>query len=175
MIETVGVGQSETDVAEAADTVAVVVQPGSGDALQFLKAGIMEIPDVLVVTKADLGAVANARRARSEGGARRARRHAGRRCSRCPRSRRPTASTRWPTRSPPTANALDLDATRTRARRLGALADFLHEHGERGLRALGGRRAARRWLEEQPAELDEPELLRRLEDGPRRNHPRSSE
>ena len=58
VIETVGVGQSETDVAEAADTVAVVVQPGSGDALQFLKAGIMEVPDVLVVTKADLGAPA---------------------------------------------------------------------------------------------------------------------
>ncbi len=58
VIETVGVGQSETDVAEAADTVTVVVQPGSGDALQFLKAGIMEVPDVLVVTKADLGAAA---------------------------------------------------------------------------------------------------------------------
>src|SRR5205085_7607295 len=58
VIETVGVGQSETDVAEAADTVLVVIQPGSGDALQFLKAGTMEIPDVLVVAKADLGAVA---------------------------------------------------------------------------------------------------------------------
>src|SRR3712207_1888786 len=58
VIETVGVGQSETDVADAADTVAVVVQPGSGDVLQFLKSGIMEIPDVLVVTKADLGTAA---------------------------------------------------------------------------------------------------------------------
>ncbi|MFL5905044.1 MAG: hypothetical protein ACJ76Q_14730, partial [Solirubrobacteraceae bacterium] len=55
VIETVGVGQSETEVADVADTVAVVVQPGSGDVLQFLKAGIMEIPDLLVVTKADLG------------------------------------------------------------------------------------------------------------------------
>ena len=63
VVETVGVGQSETDVEEVADTVAVVVQPGSGDTLQFLKAGIMEVPDVLVVTKADLGDVAlNARR-----------------------------------------------------------------------------------------------------------------
>ena len=53
-----GVGQSETDVEEVCDTVAVVVQPGSGDTLQFLKAGIMEVPDVLVVTKADLGEVA---------------------------------------------------------------------------------------------------------------------
>ena len=64
VVETVGVGQSETDVAEVADTVAVIVQPGSGDVLQFLKAGIMEIPDVLVVTKADLGDVA--RRARRD-------------------------------------------------------------------------------------------------------------
>ena len=46
-------------MADVADTVAVVVQPGSGDVLQFLKAGIMEIPDVLVVNKADLGAVAD--------------------------------------------------------------------------------------------------------------------
>src|SRR5205807_450779 len=58
VVETVGVGQSETEVADVADTVAVVVQPGSGDVLQFLKAGIMEVPDVLVVTKADLGRVA---------------------------------------------------------------------------------------------------------------------
>ena len=58
VIETVGVGQAETEIADVADTVVVVVQPGSGDALQFLKSGIMEIPDVLVVTKADLGQVA---------------------------------------------------------------------------------------------------------------------
>src|SRR6185369_10573405 len=58
VVETVGVGQSETEIAEVADTVAVVVQPGSGDVLQFLKSGIMEIPDVLVVTKADLGDIA---------------------------------------------------------------------------------------------------------------------
>ena len=44
VIETVGVGQAETEVADVADTVAVVVQPGSGDVLQFLKSGIMEIP-----------------------------------------------------------------------------------------------------------------------------------
>src|SRR5205807_3014163 len=62
VIETVGVGQSETEVADVADTVAVVVQPGAGDVLQFLKAGIMEIPDVLAVTKADLGRIADATR-----------------------------------------------------------------------------------------------------------------
>jgi LAO/AO transport system kinase len=58
LIETVGVGQSETDVAGVADTVVFCVQPGSGDALQFMKAGIVEIPHVAVVTKADLGPAA---------------------------------------------------------------------------------------------------------------------
>ncbi len=55
LIETVGVGQSETDVASVADTVVFCVQPGSGDALQFMKAGIIEIPHIAVVTKADMG------------------------------------------------------------------------------------------------------------------------
>ncbi len=64
VVETVGVGQSETDVEHVVDTVVFVVQPGSGDALQFLKAGIMEIPDVLVVNKADMGEAAT--RARAE-------------------------------------------------------------------------------------------------------------
>jgi LAO/AO transport system kinase len=58
LIETVGVGQSETDVAGAADTVVFCVQPGSGDSLQFMKAGIVEIPDLAVVTKADSGPAA---------------------------------------------------------------------------------------------------------------------
>jgi LAO/AO transport system kinase len=53
LVETVGVGQTETDVGHVVDGVAFVVQPGSGDALQFLKAGIMEVPDVLVVNKSD--------------------------------------------------------------------------------------------------------------------------
>ena len=64
LIETVGVGQSETDVAGVADTVVFCVQPGSGDALQFMKAGIVEIPHLIVVTKADLGAAAE--RARTD-------------------------------------------------------------------------------------------------------------
>jgi LAO/AO transport system kinase len=53
VVETTGVGQSEVDVVDVADTVVLVIQPGSGDVLQFLKAGIMEIPDILVVNKAD--------------------------------------------------------------------------------------------------------------------------
>ncbi len=63
LVETVGVGQSETDVEYVVDTVVFVVQPGSGDALQFLKAGIMEIPDLLVVNKADMGETATRTRA----------------------------------------------------------------------------------------------------------------
>jgi LAO/AO transport system kinase len=58
IVESVGVGQSEADIASVADTVALCVQPGSGDALQFMKAGIMEIPHVAAVTKADMGEAA---------------------------------------------------------------------------------------------------------------------
>lgn len=58
LVETVGVGQSETEVAEVVDLVIFCAQPGAGDALQFMKAGVMEIPDLAVVTKADLGAAA---------------------------------------------------------------------------------------------------------------------
>ncbi|GEO82398.1 methylmalonyl Co-A mutase-associated GTPase MeaB [Pararhodospirillum oryzae] len=54
LIETVGVGQSETEVVRVADSVVFCVQPGSGDALQFMKAGIAEIPHLVVVTKADM-------------------------------------------------------------------------------------------------------------------------
>lgn len=64
LIETVGVGQSETDIDAAADTVLLCVQPGAGDSLQFLKAGIVEVPHIVVVTKSDLGALA--RRARAD-------------------------------------------------------------------------------------------------------------
>ena len=162
VVETVGVGQSETDVAAAADSVAVVVQPGAGDVVQFLKAGIMEVPDVLVVSKADLGAaaartVADLRAAlRSLGGA-------------------PPPVVAVSALAPGSgidalADALeahraglDLPAARTASRRAGALADFLAEHGERGVRAAGGRRAAERLLGEQDPGLDEPALVRVLE------------
>jgi LAO/AO transport system kinase len=52
-VETVGAGQSEVEVARVADTVLLVLMPGSGDSIQALKAGIMEIPDVIAVNKAD--------------------------------------------------------------------------------------------------------------------------
>ena len=163
VVETVGVGQSETDVEEVADTVAVVVQPGSGDTLQFLKAGIMEVPDVLVVTKADLGDIAL--RARRDLSA--ALRSLG---------SRDTPVVSVSSVPPPSgvdelADALeahrvgvDVAARRARARRLAALADFTLEHGEAALRALGGRRAAEKLLAEQDAGLDTPALRRVLED-----------
>ncbi|WP_299132199.1 ArgK/MeaB family GTPase [uncultured Amaricoccus sp.] len=58
IIETVGVGQSEMEITDCADLVVFCAQPGSGDALQFMKAGVMEIPDVVLVTKGDTGAPA---------------------------------------------------------------------------------------------------------------------
>jgi LAO/AO transport system kinase len=162
VIETVGVGQSEVEVADVADTVAVVVQPASGDVLQFLKAGIMEVPDVLVLTKADLEtaarrAIADLTAALSTVGAPDTRL--------CPVSSVP----------PPTGIAelldaleahrksLDLPARRLLARRRNALDEFAAEHGERGLRSLGGRLAAERWLAEQDAALDVASLARALE------------
>jgi LAO/AO transport system kinase len=53
IVETVGVGQSEIEIAEIADTTLVALQPGSGDSVQVLKAGILEIADVFVVNKSD--------------------------------------------------------------------------------------------------------------------------
>jgi len=53
LLETVGVGQSEVEVASVADTVVLVLQPGSGDSIQALKAGVMEIPDIIVINKSD--------------------------------------------------------------------------------------------------------------------------
>src|SRR5215211_2271632 len=52
-LETVGVGQAEVDIIDHADTIVLVLMPGSGDSIQALKAGIMEIPDIIVVNKAD--------------------------------------------------------------------------------------------------------------------------
>jgi LAO/AO transport system kinase len=164
VIETVGVGQAETEVADAADTVAVVVPPAGGDVLQFLKAGIMEIPDVVVVTKADLGAIAIST-ARDVSAALRALGSAS------------TPVLAVSALSPPTGvegllealerhrAASDVVARRVRARRASALADYTREHGERGLRALGGRAAAERLLASQEPALDTAALVGLLERG----------
>jgi LAO/AO transport system kinase len=161
VIETVGVGQSETEVAEAADTVAVVVQPGSGDVLQFLKAGIMEVPDVLVVTKSVLGPVAE-RAVRDLGAALRSLGDGAPVVA--VSSIHPVAGIEQLADALDAHRAgLDLAAARTRARPRGARADYVAAHGERGLRALGGRRAAQRFLAQQDAALEGPALLRALE------------
>jgi LAO/AO transport system kinase len=162
VVETVGVGQSETDVAELCDSVAVVVQPGSGDTLQFLKAGIMEVPDVLVVTKADMGDVAT--RASRDLGA--ALRTVGSRDT-------PViaVSSLPPLRGvEELVNALDdhragldMQAVRARMRRLAALSAFATEYGERGLRAIGGRRAALGILESLPGDATVPAFFEALE------------
>ncbi len=168
VIETVGVGQAETEIAEVADTVAVVVQPGSGDVLQFLKSGIMEIPDVLVVTKADLGQVAMS---------------ALRDVNASLRSlgKRSTWTVAVSSLPPPRGidelmqgfaqhrleltrdGGLELTERRLRARRAAALTDFAVEHGESGLRALGGRRAIHALLAEQDPAMGVPALVATLE------------
>jgi LAO/AO transport system kinase len=163
VVETVGVGQSEPEVADLADTVAVVVQPGSGDTLQFLKSGIMEIPDILVVTKADTGrqatdTLSDARAALASVG-----------------------STDTPlllvSAISPTAGiaalaaaidahggSIDRAAGRQRARLAGALVDYVSEHGTQGLRRLGGRRRAEALLADQPPGPDVAGLVALLED-----------
>ena len=162
VIETVGVGQAETDVAEAADTVAVVVQPGAGDALQFLKSGIMEVPDVLVVTKADLGQLAvSARRDLTA-----ALRSLGARSTPvlAISSLAPTSGVEELLDALELhRESVDLVARRTRARRARALREFLAEHGERGLRDLGGRSRAEQLLGAQDPGAEVPALVAALE------------
>jgi LAO/AO transport system kinase len=166
VIETVGVGQAETEVADVVDTVAVVVQPGSGDVLQFLKSGIMEIPDVLVVTKADIGQIAMRTRRDLSAALR----------SLGSRSTRVLSVSSLP---PPSGiedlvaaleehrAGLDVGERRLSARRAGALTDFALEHGERGLCGLGGRRAAEQLLAAQEPGLEVPALVAALERGMR--------
>ncbi len=62
LVETVGVGQAEVRVADACDTVLVVINPGWGDAVQVAKAGLLEVADVFVLNKADRHGVAQAER-----------------------------------------------------------------------------------------------------------------
>ena len=161
LVETVGVGQSETEVAEVADTVCVVVQPASGDTLQFIKSGIMEIPDVLVVTKADLGQIAQ-----------RARRdlHAALRSLGAKETEVVAVSS-----VPPPAGIndlvaaidshrerIDIAADRALRRRAQALGEFSDEYGRRGMTALGGRRTAVKGLDDLSPDLDVPGMVAEL-------------
>ena len=118
LIETVGVGQSEVEIAGLADTTLVLLAPGMGDGIQAAKAGILEIGDVFVVNKADRDGADQVRRdlrtmiALAE----RTERRAGGRRS-CRRSRRPgRASTRWSRRSRSTGPGWSPRASSTRRR-----------------------------------------------------------
>jgi LAO/AO transport system kinase len=150
LIETVGVGQSEVAIESVADAVVLVLQPGSGDTLQFMKAGILEIPDVLVINKWDLGAVAGRTRSDLESIL----------------ALSPTPEGAWQPRVvgvsaqdgdgiPALVQALgehrgwldasgELGARRARARRIWALELFAERYGTLGLERLGGREAAER-------------------------------
>jgi GTPase len=163
VVETVGVGQSETDVANVCDTVAVVVQPASGDVLQFLKAGIMEVPDVLVVTKADLGEAAV-----------RSQRDLVQALAAVGSSQTPVVvvASVPPTRGIGELAAaldahrerIDLRERRLRSRRASALREFTAENGDRALRALGGRREAERLLAGQDGGLSVNALVVSLQE-----------
>jgi len=138
------------------------VQPGSGDVLQFLKAGIMEIPDVIAVTKADLGQIAAS---------------AQRDVSAALRTLGASATRVHAVSSLPPPRGIDelaqslgehrrdgeFAARRVRAPRAGALDEFARERGERGMRALGGRGAAERLLAAQDPDLDISALATVLE------------
>lgn len=153
LVETVGVGQSEVDVATLADSVVLVLQPGSGDTLQFMKSGILEIPDVLVVHKWDLGAVAERTRADLES-----------------MLALQLSATSW---RPPIlgvsaetghavgelADAIEahrqhleiddaLSARRARGRIAWAMERFVQRYGVLGFERVGGREAAERAIEE---------------------------
>ena len=159
LVETVGVGQSESEVADLVDTLAFVTQPGAGDLLQFMKAGVLELPDVFVVNKADQGALRRAHGARARGAASAsasapARADAARWCS----SRRATAaaSTSCSRRSTPTArvspaqrwpSAGAAGATASSPRRSRA------RYGTHGLAALGGTDALAKRIDAEPARL----------------------
>ena len=161
LVETVGVGQSETDIATLADTTVLVVQPFSGDLLQFIKAGVMEIPDILAVNKADNQALAHKALSDTQAALALAQRPA------------PPEPEAWdsPVLAVSAATNLNMDALN---QALGAhwqylqasaslekkraaqhlewgMAEILHEVGQRGLAALGGVEGVRVAWNRQPA------------------------
>jgi LAO/AO transport system kinase len=162
VVETVGVGQSETDIADVADTVVVAVQPGSGDTLQFLKAGIMEVPDVLVVTKADIGPAAG-----------RAKRDLEAALGALGATGTPVLEVSSLVPASGIAElaaaidahreAVDVPGRRTRGRRRAALLAFTAERGERALREAGGPREAERLLAARDPAEDVAALVAALE------------
>jgi LAO/AO transport system kinase len=166
VVETVGVGQSETDIEDVADTVVFVVQPGSGDSLQFMKSGIMEIPDVLVVNKADEDKLARRASLDLKGTLVYREKAAG---GWEPKVVRTAAIDGQGV--PELADALaahraylthrGLAAVRAEKAARWALAAYTRYAGERGLEALGGRAAVQAKLQAYGA-LGHRELLRKL-------------
>jgi LAO/AO transport system kinase len=162
LIETVGVGQSETDIAHIADTVVMVIQPFSGDVLQFIKAGVMEIPDVLAINKADDEALA--RKAMAE-----------------VKAALSLEQKSWarPLLAVSAATNLNLDkleaaiaahqhhlsVTKALERKRAeqavgwAIGEIIHEVGRRGLAALGGKEGVNALWSRQPTALSEPHRL----------------
>jgi LAO/AO transport system kinase len=156
LVETVGVGQSEVDVETVADVIVLCLQPGAGDTLQFMKAGILEIPDVLVVHKWDLGAPATRTRSDLE--------------SILGLSPPPAGTWRPPVLGVSShtgegvgdlARAIleyreqaersgSLRARRERSRATWALELFLERYGSLGLERVGGRSAAEHLIRETP-------------------------
>lgn len=158
VVETTGVGQSETDVEHVTDTVILVIQPASGDMLQFLKAGIIEVPDLFVINKADLGAVAE--RAGAELRSALTAVYAGSRPRWMPPIVHTSATsgrgieellTSLDAHRAACIAAGELPARRTRAAAAWALRLFLQRYGEFGLEEAGGRSAVleqfSRWVE----------------------------
>lgn len=146
-VETVGVGQSEVDVAGLVDTLVYVGHPDAGDTLQFMKAGILELPDILVVNKADLGEAAVRTARELESGLALSRREdAG-------WTRRVLlVSAREDTGVDELVDALDahrrqqeesgeLRARRRRSREAFVLETLENRYGSYGIEALGGRQA----------------------------------
>lgn len=155
IVETVGVGQSETDIAHIADTIVLVVQPFSGDLLQFIKAGVMEIPDVLAVNKADDEALA--RKAMADVKAALSyERHAWTRpvlavsaATNLHLADLDEAISSHYAHLLTSGNLLDQRAKRILA---WAVGEVVHEVGHRGLSALGGASGVKDFWERQPTD-----------------------
>jgi LAO/AO transport system kinase len=146
-VETVGVGQSETEIATLVDTLVYVAQPGAGDLLQFMKAGILELPDVFVVNKADVGEPARRTLGELEAGLGLSEREG----SAAPAPRL-LVSARDGSGVDALVAALDahrerlvqtgeLAARRDRAREAQVVESLLRRYGTHGLAQLGGREA----------------------------------
>lgn len=172
-VETVGVGQSEGEIEALVDTLVYVAHPGAGDTLQFMKAGILELPDIFAVNKADVGAVAGRTASELLSGVNLGERSADRESPRVV-----LTSARDRTGIEELIEAIDehragrlesgaLAARRRRGRETQILLTLERRYGSFGIEQLGGPRAAR----ERIAKSDAPsgfgllaELSREIED-----------